>query len=129
MALDSATANALASLHNAQDDAKEKLCGWSSDLVGTDLDGSPIEPDALSRRFQKTAKRAGFPVPRLQDLRHCAAVLMLTQGVPVHVVAGRLGHANPSITLSIYAHFLPSADKLAADVIGDALSSPNGERT
>jgi integrase len=126
VSLDETTVVALASLKNAQADAKDRLGSWSSDLVATDLDGSPIEPDSISRRFQRTAKLAGLPVPRLHDLRHSAAVLMLSQGVPVHIVAGRLGHANPSITLSIYAHFLPSADKLAADVIGDALSSLNG---
>ena len=28
-------------------------------------------------------------------------------GVPVHVVAQRLGHATPAITLSTYSHVLP----------------------
>lgn len=127
VSLDSATVIALASLRNAQEDAREKLGAWTSNLVATDLDGQPIEPDALSRRFKSVAGRAGMPAgTRLHDLRHSAAVLMLTQGVPIHIVSGRLGHANPSITLTIYAHFLPSADKLAADVIGNALTLLDG---
>jgi len=127
VSIDSATVIALASLRNAQDDAKAQLGAWTSSLVVTDLDGQPIEPDALTRRFRSVARRAGMPPKtRLHDLRHSAAVLMLTQGVPVHIVSGRLGHANPSITLTIYTHFLPSADRLAADVIGDALDSLKG---
>jgi len=127
VSIDSATVIALASLRNAQDDAKAQLGAWTSSLVVTDLNGQPIEPDALTRRFRSVARHAGMPPKtRLHDLRHSAAVLMLTQGVPVHIVSGRLGHANPSITLTIYTHFLPSADRLAADVIGDALDSLKG---
>jgi integrase len=39
----------------------------------------------------------------------------LLAGVPVHVVSQRLGHANPSITLAIYAHAMPGNQKDAAD--------------
>jgi len=127
VSIDSETVYALAAFRNTQDDAKTILGAWTSSLVVTDLGGQPIEPDAFSRRFRSVAKRAEMPPKtRLHDLRHSAAVLMLTQGVPIHIVSGRLGHANPSITLRIYAHFLPSADKLAAEIIGNALTSLNG---
>ncbi|MEV4390715.1 tyrosine-type recombinase/integrase [Nonomuraea sp. NPDC049607] len=36
---------------------------------------------------------------RLHDLRHIHATILLLAGVPVHVVAARLGHTDPSITL------------------------------
>lgn len=39
---------------------------------------------------------------------------MLLDGVPVKVVSERLGHSNVGITLSIYAHVLPSMQKDAA---------------
>jgi integrase len=44
--------------------------------------------------------------PRLRDgdLRHIHATTLLLAGVPVHVVAARLGHADPSITIRVYAH-------------------------
>lgn len=42
----------------------------------------------------------------------------------MHVVSQRLGHANPSITLAIYAHVMPDNQKDAADtfarLIGEA---------
>jgi integrase len=39
-------------------------------------------------------------------------------GVPVHVVAARLGHADPAITLRVYAHVLH--DQAAG--VGDAFA-------
>jgi hypothetical protein len=42
--------------------------------------------------------------------------------VDVRTVAGRLGHKNPNVTLSVYAHFLPEADREAADLLGRILS-------
>ena len=41
--------------------------------------------------------------------------------MPVHIVAGRLGHANPSVTLNVYAAFLPRADRDAATTGGSLL--------
>ncbi|WP_231328546.1 hypothetical protein [Actinomadura graeca] len=37
-------------------------------------------------------------------------------GVPVHVVAARLGHADPSITLRVYAHVINQQLVEAAEI-------------
>jgi integrase len=39
-----------------------------------------------------------LPHARLHDLRHIHATTPLLAGVPVQVIAARLGHADPSIT-------------------------------
>jgi len=36
-------------------------------------------------------------------------------------VAGRLGHANPTVTMTVYGHFLPEKDRAAADFLDDLL--------
>ena len=46
-------------------------------------------------------------------MRHTAATLMLTTGVPIHVVAARLGD-RPETILKTYAHLLPQSDEQAA---------------
>jgi integrase len=46
----------------------------------------------------------------------------LLAGVPVHVVAARLGHADPAITLSVYAHVIREASTAVADVFAKAVS-------
>jgi integrase len=41
--------------------------------------------------------------------------------VPVHIVAARLGHSSPMVTLSVYAHVLPTGDERAAEVMAAVL--------
>ena len=60
-------------------------------------------------------KRAGLPeTTRFHDIRHTAATLLLMRGVPVKVVSEMLGHSDPTITLSIYAHVLPDMQDATA---------------
>jgi integrase len=40
----------------------------------------------------------------------------------VHIVAARLGHSSPTITLAIYAHVLPKTDEGAALVMASVLA-------
>ena len=60
------------------------------------------------------------PIP-IHGLRHTCATLLLKASVPPHVVQRRLGHANISITLDIYAHVLPSMQQDAALRLGALL--------
>lgn len=90
--------------------------------------GEPIHPDTVSSPFPILIKRhnereAQGPLPhaRLHDLRHIHTTTLLLAGVPVHVVAARLGHADPSITLRVYAHVIRSAEASAADVFAQAI--------
>lgn len=57
-----------------------------------------------------------LPRIRLHDLRHVHATSLLLAGVPVHVVSERLGHADPAITLQVYAHVLRKQASDTADV-------------
>jgi hypothetical protein len=47
-----------------------------------------------------------LPPARLHDLRRVHATPLLSAGVPAQVVAERLGHVEPSITLRVYAHVI-----------------------
>jgi integrase len=127
LTIGTSTVVALAGLRNAQEEAARRIGCEAFSHVATDLSGARIKPETLTRRFRAAAKAAGLPVTRLHDLRHASATLALAEGVPVHVVAGRLGHTTPVTTLSIYAHYLPRADRLAADVIERALAGDAGK--
>jgi integrase len=52
----------------------------------------------------------------LHDLRHIHATTLLLSGVPVHVVAARLGHADPATTLRVYAHMIRTAEAAATEI-------------
>lgn len=67
-------------------------------------DGSPIDPDTPSQLFTRIAKSLGLPEQRFHDLRHFHATELLRAGVPLHVVADRLGHRDAMVTATIYAH-------------------------
>jgi integrase len=54
----------------------------------------------------------------MHDLRHYVATRLLSEGVDVRTVAGRLGHRNAATTLNVYSHFLPESDREAANVLG-----------
>jgi hypothetical protein len=43
----------------------------------------------------------------------------------VHVVAARLGPADPSVTLRVYAHVIRSAETLVADIFAQTIRAHN----
>jgi integrase len=48
-------------------------------------------------------------------------VTSLLAGVPVHVVAARLGHADPAVTLRVYSHVLREHAVSVGDIFAQAV--------
>ena len=94
------------------------------DLVFCDALGGHIHPQRLTQWFSDQREAAGIPTGTLHTLRHTAATLALTAGVPVHIVAARMGD-DPTTVLGTYAHLLQQSDELAAERVAAALSAPN----
>jgi integrase len=120
--LDATTREVLGRHRSRMEEAAE-LAGTAitsdSFVFSESLDGSaPWRPDSTSRAFRSLCHRTGVSEVRLHDLRHYVATRLLTAGVDVRTVAGRLGHRNPSTTLNVYAHFVPETDQEAADALG-----------
>jgi integrase len=91
-------------------------------LVLGHLDGTHRHPERYTRRFVEQVAQARralgedqLPRIRLHDLRHTHATLLLAAGEPVKVVSERLGHANATITLTVYQHVHPGMGRQAAD--------------
>lgn len=80
-------------------------------------DGSHIHPDILTKAFHRAVVASGLPEIRLHDLRHGWASLALEAGVHLRVVADRLGHRSPVMTLATYSHAHREADREAADAV------------
>jgi integrase len=85
--------------------------------------GEPIHPDTVSSLMATLIKAhndkhpdSAPPHARPHDLRHVHATTLLLAGAQVHVVAARLGHADPSITLRVDAHVISNQLAEAADV-------------
>ena len=99
--------------------------------------GGPVHPDTVSslmadliRAHNVTVGESGagelLPHARLHDLRHIHATTLLLGGVPVHVVAARLGHADPSVTLRVYAHVIRDQVAEAADIFARLIPAVEG---
>ncbi len=92
------------------------------DLIFADAIGAPLYPQRITEAFGALRKTSGIRPGRLHDLRHSVATHLLTAGVPVRIVAARLGHSSPVVTSTTYVHVLPRSDEQAAQIIGELLS-------
>lgn len=64
----------------------------------------------VRRGLQKEITATGLPHLSWRDLRHVAASALIAEGASVPYVSRVLGHANPAITLSTYAHEFARAE-------------------
>lgn len=88
------------------------LLGDDSYVFNRDPEGLlPWRPDAVTQRWIRLRRRAGLGEVPLHGLCHFVATQLLSAGVDLRTVAGRLGHANPSVTMQVYAHFSPERDR------------------
>ena len=85
----------------------------NGDFVFCHSDGSPLNPDVVTKWFRRAASRRGFKQVRLHDLRHTHASLMLAKGIHLKIVSERLGHSSIGITGDLYSHVLPSVQEEA----------------
>lgn len=131
VSLDDVTLAALKA-HRKQQMKDQAVAGeaWEdTGLVFVNGLGKPIYPTSVYARLVQAVERYNeannakpedergpvLPSARFHDLRHVHATLLLKAGVPVHVVAARLGHADPSVTLRVYAHVIPQQAAEVAD--------------
>jgi integrase len=77
-------------------------------------------PHAFSNRWGRAAKRFGVPELTWHSLRHVHASMLIAAKVPITTVAARLGHANASITLQVYARMFATDDAAAAQAVDAA---------
>ena len=94
------------------------------DLVFCQPDGTHLHPDWFSTEFKRLQLTAGLPRIRLHDLRHTHATIALQAGIPVKVIAERLGHEDPAFTMKQYAHVIPGMQADAARLIANTVDTP-----
>ena len=82
----------------------------------------PRDPASLTRRYGRLVAKLRVETT-LKELRHYSATELLTAGVDLRTVAGRLGHGDGTTTLRHYAAWVAAADQTAASTIGNRLPS------
>lgn len=85
---------------------------------------TPYSPHAVSSRYIDMAERLGIKT-HIHALRHYSATELLTAGVDLRTVAGRLGHGGGgSTTLRVYAAWVAASDRKAAELLRSRLPQP-----
>ena len=97
---------------------------------GTRMKVSPM----IAKQWANTRHRLNLPDKPFHSFRHTYGSLLLHMGVPIPVVSRRMGHANPGITLKIYAHVIAGMDNENAFVeelgsVLDHAAVPNGSQS
>lgn len=72
-----------------------------------------LKGSSVTHALPRVLEAAGLGHLTPHALRHGAATLMLADGHPMRVIAEQLGHRNPALTASVYAHVIPSAQRSA----------------
>ena len=98
-----------------------------TDLVFSNLDGTPIRPDTITRVFSKKAKELGLNLT-FHGLRHSHASLMLAANVHPRIVSERLGYSTTNITLDLYSHVVPTLQAQAASKFDEIIGPIEAEQ-
>jgi integrase len=76
---------------------------------------------SVSRRWRRSASARAVDRRANVGRRRLRVTTLLLSGVPVHVVAARLGHTDPAVTLRVYAHVLREQAPQVADLFAEAM--------
>jgi len=99
--------------------------------IFTRADGSPWATSHQVRRMKAASTAAKLkPTVRFHELRHTYASVLAQKGVPLHVIAEVLGHADTRMTKRHYAHLAPSyvADTVRANLPRFSRKRPSVKR-
>jgi integrase len=106
-----------------------------TDFVFTNSVGRGLDYRKVGEGFRKAVEAADLHAPGkliVYSLRHSFASLLIAKGLNVVFVSRQLGHANPAITLKIYAHLFAQADhaetaRAALEASYAAIGEPSGK--
>jgi integrase len=92
--------------------------------------GGALNPSTFYTRGWRPARNAaGIADGGLHQLRHLFASALLAGGVDIRALSEYLGHHDPTVTLRIYAHLMPSARGRALRAIKAAFAEARGPET
>ena len=78
--------------------------------------------------FHKALAKAGLRRIRFHDLRHTFASRLLQNGESIVYVKDQMGHHSIKVTVDIYGHLVPGANKAAVDRLDETGRNPRATR-
>ncbi|MBB6571697.1 tyrosine-type recombinase/integrase [Kribbella sandramycini] len=95
-------------------------------LFSTEPDFSAaLKPNTATQRYRRLATRNKLRSTRLHSIRHYGATELLSAGVDLRTVQGRLGHAQGSTTLRFYTAWSERSDAAASAILAQTVPRPD----
>ena len=90
-------------------------------------DGKPFLPKSFTRKWARTLEIHGLRHIKLHGTRHSAISLLLSEGIPLHIVQQRAGHKDPKMTLEAYCHVAKDKQSVVAEKLDSLIFSAVNE--
>jgi|GEM_PF-2767300 len=94
---------------------------FDEDFLFTTWNGHPGCPGAMNCWLKRFIKAHDFPKISPHSFRHMTATYLITAGVNLRTVAGKLGHSNSTTTQLVYSHLMQHAETETANVMDNIL--------
>src|SRR5262249_39333453 len=86
-------------------------------IFGADESKPPDFGTLRKRRYPQILAAAGLRQIRFHDLRHTFASVLIQNGESLAYVRDQLGHASIQMTVDVYGHLVPGANRQAVNRI------------
>jgi len=96
-------------------------------LVFCHVDGSPLRPQWVLDQLRRRTEEIGLPKIGMHDLRHTAATIMISEGMPIALVSKTLRHSTLATTLNLYGHLLKYAAHDTVAALASALDRADAQ--
>ena len=73
--------------------------------------------------------KRSYAISAIHDARHTFANLLLQRGEPVGYVKEQLGHSSIQITVDLYGHFIPGANRQTVDRLSKAIEGARAQQS
>jgi len=93
--------------------------GKISDWVFLNQDSERLESWRFQRVFNAALDKAGLRKVRVHDLRHAYSSALIQNGESLAYIKDQLGHHSIKITVDVYGHLVPGANREAVDRLDD----------
>lgn len=96
-------------------------------LVFSHIDGAPLRPQWVLDQLRGRTEEIGLPKIGMHDLRHTAATIMISEGMPIALVSKTLRHSTLATTLNLYGHLLKYAAHDTVAALASALDRADAQ--
>jgi len=98
------------------------------DLLFVGPKGGVLRRSFEGRTFKPAVAATGLPANlTFHGLRHVATSLLVANGEHPKVIQARLGHADPAVSIGVYAHVPEELDRAAASRLDALFTAARGE--